>query len=88
MNLTPQQFKPIFDEGLKKVRLPYEVMRLQTVPLVNVHLPKNKQIKDHKRMFYFPWDGEYHQKKVDDFMTKEIDWDALDKKYARKNAKE
>lgn len=83
LNLTPGEYKPIFEEGLRKQRLPYEVMRLQTVPLVNIHLPKNKQVKNHKKMFTFPWDHEYKKKKNEEFQKKEIDWEELDRKYGK-----
>jgi hypothetical protein len=84
LNMTPKEFKPIFDEGMNKRRLPYEIMRLQTVPLVNVHLPKNKQFKDAKKLFSFPWDDDVRKERVEDFMSKEIDWEALDRRYAKK----
>lgn len=86
--MTPSEFRPIFEQGLVKQRQPYEVARLQAVPLVNVHLQKGKTIKDPKKLFKFSWDTEKKTRKKE---QPEFDFKELDKKYAKyfkKDAKE
>jgi hypothetical protein len=67
-NLTPIEFDYALGDYIKEVelnnRFELEVMRLQTLYLVNMQLDQNNQIKDVKDLMRFKWEEEDKNKEL------------------------
>lgn len=62
MEVTPLEFyeaiKDDTDTRVQQVRLIADSIRMQTLWLVNIQLPRNKKIRNAKKLWQFPWDDE------------------------------
>ncbi|MTI32818.1 hypothetical protein [Xanthovirga aplysinae] len=73
-DLTPNEFTEALKQYSKNLEHQYrenwERTRTQTVALLNIHIDKNKQIKDPTKLWKFPWDKTTTSKEVP-IMTQE-----------------
>jgi hypothetical protein len=60
--LTPVEFdfaiKDFNEQNLKKQKFDAELMRLQTIYLMNANLPRESQILSPQELIRFPWEKE------------------------------
>lgn len=80
--LTPLQLAELFEvynnNKFEDYKNEWEVMRMETMMNINMHLKSGERIKDPKKLMLFSWEREQQKKEI--YVPSNQEWEELDKK--------